>query len=60
MMGLRLAEGVELGRLGALPRLPERLPALEGMGLVALGDGRLRATPAGRPLLNAVLRELLA
>ncbi len=60
MMGLRLAEGIEVARLGALPQIPARLPALEGMGLVALEDGRLRATPAGRPLLNAVLRDLLA
>ncbi len=60
LMGLRLAQGIELGRLHALPQLPARAAALKEMGLVALEGGRLRATPAGRPLLNAVLRDLLA
>ncbi|TNC74390.1 coproporphyrinogen III oxidase [Rubellimicrobium roseum] len=60
MMGLRLADGVEMGRLGALPELAGRAEALTGMGLVSHEDGRLRTTAAGRPLLNAVLRELLA
>jgi hypothetical protein len=27
--------------------------------LIEVGDGRLRATPAGRAVLNGVLRELL-
>ena len=60
MMGLRLSEGVELARLGAIDGLPERIEALAPMGLVEVGEGRLRATSAGRPLLKAVLRELLA
>lgn len=60
MMGLRLAEGVELARLAALPGLPQRATGLAAMGLVEISEGRLRATAAGRPLLNAVLRELLA
>jgi oxygen-independent coproporphyrinogen-3 oxidase len=60
MMGLRLAEGVEMGRLAALPDLGARAEELAGMGLVAVEDGRLRTTAAGRPVLNAVLRELLA
>ena len=67
MMGLRLAEGVarhrfiaatgqsfedELGR--------EKLtPLIEG-GFLELGESVLRATPAGRQRLNAVLGMLLA
>ncbi|EYD74148.1 Radical SAM family enzyme, similar to coproporphyrinogen III oxidase, oxygen-independent [Rubellimicrobium mesophilum DSM 19309] len=60
MMGLRLREGVEMGRLGALDGLGIPAEELAGMGLVAVEDGRLRTTAAGRPVLNAVLRELLA
>jgi oxygen-independent coproporphyrinogen-3 oxidase len=60
MMGLRLAEGVELARLGALSGLSGRVTGLEELGLVEVRDGRLRATAAGRPVLNGVLRELLA
>ena len=60
MMGLRLAEGVETGRLVALPDLGRRAEELAGMGLVVVEGGSIRTTPAGRPLLNAVLRELLA
>jgi putative oxygen-independent coproporphyrinogen III oxidase len=60
LMGLRLAEGVEEARLAALPELPARAADLEAMGLLAREGGRLRATPAGRPLLDALLRALLA
>ena len=60
VMGLRLRDGVDWPRLEALGavRLAPRLERLGG--LVELADGRLRLTPAGRPLLDAVLRELLA
>ena len=63
MMGLRLAEGIDLGRYAALAgaAMPEeRIAELAGLGLVARDGDRLRATPAGRPLLDAVLRRLLA
>jgi oxygen-independent coproporphyrinogen-3 oxidase len=60
MMGLRLAEGVDMVRLSALPGLLARATGLEELGLVETRDGRLRATAAGRPVLNGVLRELLA
>jgi putative oxygen-independent coproporphyrinogen III oxidase len=60
MMGLRLAGGVEMGRIGAVADLELRAQELAGMGLVAVEGGRLRTTAAGRPVLNAVLRELLA
>jgi oxygen-independent coproporphyrinogen-3 oxidase len=63
MMGLRLAEGIDLGRHAALadaPMAEERIGALAGLGLVARDGERLRTTAAGRPLLDAVLRQLLA
>ena len=60
MMGLRLREGVAVARLAALDGLAVKAVDLEEMGLVALGDGRLRATDEGRPVLNGVLRALLA
>jgi putative oxygen-independent coproporphyrinogen III oxidase len=62
LMGLRLAEGIDLGRFERLAGAP--LPAgqiahLEGHGLVeTTGAGRLRVTPAGFPVLNAVVTEL--
>ena len=63
MMGLRLAEGIDLGRYAALagsPMAADRIDELTGLGLVACDGDRLAATPAGRPLLDAVLRRLLA
>ena len=67
MMGLRLAEGVSETHLAARTGCePER--AIDGAGLARLVDagylerkgGRLKATAAGRPLLNSLLAELLA
>lgn len=61
MMGLRLTEGIDPGRYARLSgqSLNEvRLAALEDLGLVRRDDGGLRATAAGRAVLNAVLREL--
>jgi oxygen-independent coproporphyrinogen-3 oxidase len=63
MMGLRLAEGIDLGRYAGLAgaAMPgERVTELSDLGLLARDGGRLRLTPAGRPLLDAVLRRLLA
>jgi oxygen-independent coproporphyrinogen-3 oxidase len=57
LMGLRLAEGVPLADLAALPLA--RLPQLEAEGFVTAVDGRLRATVRGRPLLDR-LTALLA
>jgi coproporphyrinogen III oxidase-like Fe-S oxidoreductase len=66
MMGLRLAEGVARGRFeaeagatleGALPAAPLR--ALIDGGFLVLDRDGLRATPAGRQRLNAVLGMLL-
>ncbi len=57
MMGLRIAEGVPLSEV---PFPPARTAPLEEMGLVERRDGRLRLTRSGRPILDAILRELLA
>lgn len=61
LMSMRLAEGMEIARFEWLAGRgldPARVAVLVEMGMVELGDGRLRATAAGRPLLNAILREL--
>lgn len=62
MMGLRLTEGVSRARLDKLSDdgLDGRIEDLEALGLVARDEMSLRVTPAGRPVLNAVLRALLA
>jgi putative oxygen-independent coproporphyrinogen III oxidase len=62
LMGLRLAEGIDLDRyerLSGRELSPERLSILQGEGLVAsIGNSRLRATPAGMVVLNAVVADL--
>ena len=58
LMGLRLAEGVQRPRVAAvLDHHAER--RLMAAGLLAQTSGRLRATPAGRQRLDAVLAALL-
>lgn len=62
MMGLRLSDGIHLGRLGDIHSelLDEkRLAELAELGLLERNGTRLRTTRSGRPLLNAILRELL-
>ncbi len=62
MMSLRLSEGTDrtrLARLGLLPD-PVVLSHLSGLGLLDVTPARLTATQAGRRVLNAVLRDLLA
>ncbi|MBS0563621.1 MAG: coproporphyrinogen III oxidase [Proteobacteria bacterium] len=63
LMGLRLAEGVDPARFAALAGRPLPAPVLDhltGIGMLSGAGGRLAATRAGRPVLNAILRELLA
>jgi putative oxygen-independent coproporphyrinogen III oxidase len=64
LMALRLSEGIDLDRLAALSGLaPNRqaVAALIERGLLArCGDSRLRATPAGRLVLNEIVRRLAA
>jgi oxygen-independent coproporphyrinogen-3 oxidase len=59
LMGMRLTEGVLLERLD-MAALSSKINDLADMGMVEMADDRLRATAAGRPVLNAVLRTLLA
>jgi len=66
LVGLRLAEGVDLGALSnrfAIPRDElidrERLALHRSLGLVQREDDRLVVTEAGMPLLDALLGELV-
>lgn len=64
LMGLRLAEGIELSRYHVLSGRPldaARIAELEGCGLVErTRTGRLRVTLAGFPVLDAVVADLAA
>ncbi len=63
LMGLRLREGVGLSRIEAIGALPidgPRVDRLVAQGLLARDDNRLRATDAGMPVLEAILREIVA
>jgi len=63
LMGLRLAEGVDLAHIralgeGELPLDARAVARLEALGLVRNGD-RLAVTDAGMPVLEAILREIV-
>ncbi|MEW9807186.1 radical SAM family heme chaperone HemW [Mesorhizobium sp. ZMM04-5] len=62
LMGLRLAEGIDLARyeqLSGKSFSPARLSLLQDEGLVVpVGNSRLRATPAGMIILDAVVADL--
>ncbi len=63
MMGLRLAEGVDPARFRALSGTDldlSRVRDLTADGLLDARSNRLKATPAGRRVLNGVLSALLA
>jgi len=63
LMGLRLAEGIDVKRLAAIDgrRLDDaRLQQLEAQGLVERTPDRLRATDSGRLVLNRLIVELAA
>ena len=62
MMSLRLSEGLQLARyhdLATSPLDPSRINDLQDLGMVRVSDGRLQATPSGRMVLNAVIRDLM-
>jgi len=67
LMGLRLAEGVDLAVLGTRFGLPRAglvdeaaLARLAALGLMWLEGSRIGVAPPGRPLLDALLAELVA
>ncbi len=69
LMGLRLDEGLEIGRyteISGRPFDPERISALTTHGMIevldsqAAGGGRLRVTRAGSSVLDAVVADLAA
>ena len=67
LMGLRLAEGIDLAEMSARFGMDEQalvdmreVERLAQLGLVARSGNRLIVTDAGMPLLDAVLGELVA
>lgn len=65
LMGLRLTEGLDVAalaaRFGIGPLVDEAAIArLGALGLVEHSGAMLRVTPAGRPLLDALLAEIVA
>ncbi len=61
LMSLRLSEGLDLVRyqnISGSTLNDVKICELSDIGMVELVGGRLRATPNGRMVLNAVLREL--
>ena len=57
-MGLRLAEGVDLAPCAPAFRARTLARATALADQLAIAGTRLTLTPAGRPLLDAVLRAL--
>jgi putative oxygen-independent coproporphyrinogen III oxidase len=64
LMGLRLAEGIDLDRyadVAGRPLDPDRIESLHGHGLIeTTAQGRLRVTLPGFPVLDAVVADLAA
>ena len=61
LMGLRLARGLDLGALSSpfAETMLRKAKPLAEMGLLTTTSDRIALTPKGRPLLDAVLREML-
>ena len=60
LMGLRLNEGIPAAKVSISPDKLNYINTLTDKPLLKMGEGYLRLTKAGRPLLNSVLKELLA
>jgi oxygen-independent coproporphyrinogen-3 oxidase len=58
LSGLRISEGVPLVDVAALEIAPGRIADLMALGLLADDPQRLRATPAGRLVLDRLTQEL--
>ncbi|ODP37680.1 radical SAM family heme chaperone HemW [Sphingomonas turrisvirgatae] len=59
VMGLRLAEGVDLARIGAGYVDDAAVARLSAHGLIERDGERLRVTAAGMPVLEGILREVV-
>jgi oxygen-independent coproporphyrinogen-3 oxidase len=66
LMGLRLAEGIDLDRISTLGERPideladrQAIERLAAQGLLEQDGTGLRATDAGMPVLNAILGEIV-
>lgn len=62
LMGLRITDGIDPERFQALsgqPLASDTVDHLQAIGMIEPHGYRLRATRAGRAVLNAVIRELL-
>jgi putative oxygen-independent coproporphyrinogen III oxidase len=57
LMGLRLGEGVDLGRIESVVDL-RAVGKLAALGLIEQTPARLTVTPQGMPLLDAILGEI--
>ena len=60
MMGLRLRDGIPSNLIEEFSEKVNYINNITDFRLLELSQDRLRLTEAGRPLLNAILRELLA
>jgi len=61
MMGLRLRTGIDEKRFfSVLVTKKKEIEGLKNIEMLESVNGFLRTTPQGRPVLNAILRELLA
>jgi putative oxygen-independent coproporphyrinogen III oxidase len=58
LLGLRTTEGVSVDLINRMG-LGDRVQDLEQAGRLTLSDGRVAASPEGRPVLDALLRVLL-
>lgn len=61
LMSMRLSEGLDMERFRRLAGQPldaAAVRSLQDLGMVQVEGDRLSATPEGRPVLNAILREL--
>ena len=58
MMGLRIEEGIDLDRLKGLEYFSCNIKMLIREGFLRCSNGRLRATPIGRRVLDSVLSAL--
>lgn len=62
LFAMRLSEGLDMQRFNAIsgtPLDPQRVAYLEEIGMITQEQGRIFATKSGRPVLNAILRELI-